>query len=55
LQTAQKLIKILTEKGLNVATQLEKAGPFWPAEDYHQDYYPKTGKQPYCHRRTKRF
>jgi len=28
LQTAQKLIKILTEKGLNVATQLEKAGPF---------------------------
>jgi peptide methionine sulfoxide reductase msrA/msrB len=55
LQTAQKLINILREKGLNVVTQLVPAGPFWPAEDYHQDYYPKTGKQPYCHFRTKRF
>lgn len=27
-----------------IATKLVKAGKFWPAEDYHQDYYGKHGK-----------
>ena len=22
-----------------IATEIREAGPFWPAEDYHQDYY----------------
>jgi len=52
---AEKLIGILKEKGLDVVTELVEAGKFWKAEDYHQDYYEKTGKQPYCHFRTKRF
>jgi peptide methionine sulfoxide reductase msrA/msrB len=52
---AEKLIKLLTEKGLKVATRIAKADIFWPGEDYHQDYYSKTGKQPYCHFYTKRF
>jgi peptide methionine sulfoxide reductase msrA/msrB len=54
-KTTEKLIGLLKGKGLAVATELAKAGTFWTAEDYHQDYYAKTGKQPYCHVYTKRF
>lgn len=25
-----------------VATRIEEPGRFWPAEDYHQDYYSKN-------------
>ena len=52
---AEKLIQELKAKGYRVATRLTKAGSFWKAEDYHQDYYRKTGGTPYCHRYTKRF
>ena len=52
---AEKLISILQKKGLKVATKVTQATTFWPAEDYHQDYYEKNGHQPYCHRYMKRF
>jgi len=52
---AEKLIGILKDKGLSVATKLEAADEFYPAEGYHQDYYEKKGSQPYCHAYTKRF
>jgi len=32
-----------------IATEIAEAGPFWPAEDYHQRYYDKNGHEPYCH------
>jgi peptide-methionine (S)-S-oxide reductase len=32
-----------------IATQIADAATFWPAEDYHQRYYDKTGHDPYCH------
>ncbi len=54
-QTAEKLIGQLASKGYKVATKLTPATTFWPAEDYHQDYYARKGTLPYCHGYTKRF
>jgi peptide methionine sulfoxide reductase msrA/msrB len=48
-KTAERLIGQLKDKGYNVATEITPAGPFWEAEDYHQDYYAKSGQLPYCH------
>lgn len=52
---AEKLIAQLHAKGLAVVTEVLPAGTFWPAEEYHQDYYNRTGRQPYCHAFTPRF
>ncbi|MBM2814670.1 MAG: peptide methionine sulfoxide reductase [Ignavibacteria bacterium] len=52
---AAKLISILKDMGYKVVTELLPAKTFWRAEEYHQDYYTKTGGAPYCHTRVKRF
>jgi len=54
-ETAEKLISLLREKSLDVATEVTEADTFWVAEDYHQDYYEKTGGIPYCHAYRKLF
>ncbi|PKP23752.1 MAG: peptide-methionine (S)-S-oxide reductase [Bacteroidetes bacterium HGW-Bacteroidetes-22] len=54
-EVAEKLIALLEAKGYDVETEVTKAGIYWPAELYHQDYYDKTGGNPYCHFFTKRF
>lgn len=48
-KVAESLIKMLKEKGEFVVTQLLPVTIFWRAEDYHQNYYEKNGKEPYCH------
>jgi peptide methionine sulfoxide reductase msrA/msrB len=54
-KVAENLIQVLKTKGFKVATKVTKATTFWPAEDYHQDYYGHKGTLPYCHGYTKRF
>lgn len=48
--TAQNFIKILTDKGVyvnSIVTEVEPVGNFYPAEDYHQDFYQKHPDHPY--------
>jgi len=48
---ARGLIQELTDsKAFDgpIVTEVVKAGKFWIAEDYHQDYFARNPLQPYC-------
>ncbi len=53
-QTAEKLMNELRSLGYNVVTRLEKAGPFYEAEAFHQDFTRRTGRGG-CHLAVPRF
>ncbi len=54
-ETVIALLQQLIKAGYQVATTLEPVQVFWQAEEYHQDYYAKNAKLPYCHRYVRRF
>ncbi len=54
-EIAEELIELLRSKNYAVATKITEATTFYPAEDYHQDYYRLKGSEPYCHFRVRRF
>lgn len=53
--TAMDLMDLLGDKGYQVATMLSEAPTFYIAEEYHQDYYERHQKVPYCHSYRKIF
>jgi len=50
-ETAEQTIRELSEAklwGAPIVTQLEQLAAFYPAEDYHRDYFIRNPDQPYC-------
>lgn len=45
---AEGYIAELTAQDLNIVTELSPVPTFYPAEDYHQNYYAKNPSQGYC-------
>jgi len=50
-RTARETIAKLSEDDVfeaPIVTEVDRLETFWPAEDYHHDYFARNGRQPYC-------
>lgn len=47
-QQAQQVIQSLEDENLNIVTELSPAPTFYPAEEYHQNFYARNPSQGYC-------
>ena len=54
-KVCKKLICELENKDFKIATSLRPLVTFYEAEAYHQDYYERHHKMPYCHSYRKIF
>lgn len=51
MRTARAVIEALEAAGVfpdPIVTQVKEMDRFWPADDYHDDFYGKNPNQPYC-------
>ncbi|MCC7309396.1 MAG: peptide-methionine (S)-S-oxide reductase MsrA [Acidobacteria bacterium] len=49
--TAEEVIREITDEGLYdkpIVTEVTAFDKFWPAENYHQEYFANNPSQPYC-------
>lgn len=46
--TAEETIQNLKNEGVNVVTELSAAPTFYPAEEYHQNFFARNPYQGYC-------
>lgn len=54
-EVVEDLIRQLRARGFDVVTTIRTVETFWEAEEYHQNYYVRHKKQPYCHTPVDRF
>jgi len=50
-ESAEKIIKEITDEGIYddpIVTEVTPFDKFWPAENYHQEYFANNPNQPYC-------
>ncbi|APR71379.1 MULTISPECIES: peptide-methionine (S)-S-oxide reductase MsrA [Acinetobacter] len=47
-QQAEQVIQNLEDEGLNIVTELSPEPTFYPAEEYHQNFYARNPSQGYC-------
>lgn len=47
-QQAEQIIHDLEDEGLNIVTELSSAPTFYPAEEYHQNFFARNPSQGYC-------
>lgn len=47
-QEAEQYIQELKTEGLKVVTEVQPMGNFYPAEEYHRNYYKNNSDAPYC-------
>ncbi len=50
-KTAEQVIAEITTEGIYdrpIVTEVTPYNNFWPAEDYHQEYFANNPNQPYC-------
>jgi peptide-methionine (S)-S-oxide reductase len=50
-QQAEEMIRAMTEEklfGRPIVTEVQELANYWPAEEYHQDFFEKNPTQGYC-------
>lgn len=47
-QQAEQVIQNLEDEGLNIVTELSPVPTFYPAEEYHQNFFARNPSQGYC-------